>query len=63
MTSDLDTYRTALDLPGQHSDTAPIFVAMEADKLPDAGDLDGAATWRMVLRAIRGTMEPEGVRH
>ena len=59
MTSDLDTYRTALDLLGQHSDTAPIFVAMEADKLPDAGDLDRAATWRCVARRQSGLDYPE----
>ena len=63
MTSNLDTYRTALDLLEQHADTAPIFAAMEADRMLDEGDLDGAAHWRLVLRAIRGVTEPGGVRH
>ena len=47
----------------QNGDKAPIFAAMEADARLVAGDLDGAATWRMVLRAIRGMTEPEGVKH
>ncbi len=33
----------------RHGDTAPIFAAMEADRLLEAGDLDGAATWRRIL--------------
>ena len=41
MTADLDTYRTALDYLERHGDTAPIFAAMEADRLLDAGDLGG----------------------
>ena len=31
MTSDRDTYRTALDYLERHGDTAPIHAAMEAD--------------------------------
>lgn len=58
-----NAYRTATRLLEQHGDTAPIFAAMESDAMLDAGDLDGAATWRLVLRAIREMMEPEGVRH
>ena len=35
--------------------------ATEADAWLDVGDMDGAAQWRLVLRAIRGMVEPEGV--
>ena len=38
---------------------------MQADALLDAGDLDGAATWRGIIKAI-GAMqatESEGVTH
>ena len=53
MISDRDTYRTAFDYLKRHGDTAPIFAAMEADALLEAGDLDGAATWRRILGAVR----------
>ena len=52
-TSDSDTYRTAARLPEQHGDTAPICAAMEANRLPVAGGLDGAATWRRILDAVK----------
>jgi hypothetical protein len=58
-----DTYRTAFDHLEQHGDQAAIHAAMEADARLEAGDLDGAATWRMVLRAVRGMMESGGARH
>jgi hypothetical protein len=44
VTSDRDTYHAAFDYLEQHGDTAPIFAAMEADRMLEAGDLDGAAT-------------------
>lgn len=53
MTSDLDIYRSAKLLIDQHGDTAPIHAAMKADELSDKGDLEGAATWRRVLNAIK----------
>jgi hypothetical protein len=38
---------------------------MRADELLDAGDLDGAATWRRVIEAIKelDNMEPGGAVH
>lgn len=52
---------TAFQLVADHGDTAPIHAAMEADACLDQGDLDGAAHWRRVIRAIEGMME--GARH
>ena len=52
-TSNSDTFRTAARLLEQHGDTATIRAAMEADALLDAGDLDGAATWRRILDAVK----------
>lgn len=63
MPSDRDTYRTAFDYLEQHSNTAPIFAAMEADRLLNAGDLDGATTWCLIVRAIKRKMKPEGMRY
>ena len=52
MTTDLDIYRTANLLIEQHGDDAPIHAAMRADAMLEAGDLDGQAVWRRVIRAI-----------
>ena len=52
MTSDIDIFRSAQALVKQHGPDAPIEAAMRADAMLEAGDLDGLATWRRVLRAI-----------
>ena len=51
MTSDLDIYRTANVLIKQHGQDAPIHAAMRADELLEAGDMDGLAVWKRILRA------------
>ena len=53
MTSDLDIYRTARLLIEQHGDQAPIHAAMRADAMLEAGDLDGQAVWKRIVRAIK----------
>ena len=63
VTSDLDTYRTAIAHVEQHGDKATIHAAMEADARLEAGDIDEAAHWRLVLASIRGMVEPAGTRH
>jgi hypothetical protein len=52
MTSDLDIYRSAQVLIRQHGEDAPIHAAMRADAMLEAGDLDGLAVWKRILRAI-----------
>ncbi len=52
MTSELDIYRSANLLVKQHSEDAPIEAAMRADAMLEAGDLDGLAVWRRILRAV-----------
>jgi hypothetical protein len=49
----------------QRSRDPTAHTAMRADELLDAGDLDGAATWRRVLAAIKEleNVEPRGVVH
>ena len=63
MTSDLDIYRTARLLIEQHDVEAPIHAAMRADELLDAGDLDGCAVWKRIIRAIEELQDrgPPGV--
>ncbi len=64
MTSDLDIYRSANLLVKRHGEDAPIQAAMRADELLDAGDLDGAAVFKRILKALReldGTAPGPGV--
>jgi hypothetical protein len=49
---DPDIYRAAKVLIDQHGDDAPVQAAGRADELLDEGDVDGAAVWRQILRAI-----------
>ena len=65
MTSDLDIWRSANLLVKQHGEDAPIHAAMRADAMLEAGDLDGYAVWRRILRAVeelQGTGPEPGVR-
>ena len=52
MACDLDIYRAANVLIRKHGDKAAIHAAMRADELLEAGDMDGAATWRRIIKAI-----------
>ncbi len=52
MTSDLDIWRSANLLVQQHGEDAPIEAAMKVDAMLEAGDLDGYAVWRRILRAV-----------
>ncbi len=48
MIPDLDIFRSANVLVKHHGPDAPIHAAMRADKLLEAGDLDGCAVWKRV---------------
>ncbi len=52
MVSNLDIYRSANLLVKQHGEDAPIHAAMRADAMLEAGDLDGLAAFKRILRAI-----------
>ncbi len=52
MIHDLDIYRTANVLIKQHGENAPIHAAMRADAMLEAGDLEGWALWKRILRAV-----------
>ncbi len=52
MTSEFDIYRSANLLVKQYGEDAPIHAAMRADAMLGAGDLDGLATWKRILRAV-----------
>ncbi len=52
MVPDLDIYRSARLLVKQHGEDAPIEVAMRADAMLEAGDLEGLAVWNRILRVV-----------
>ena len=52
MIPDLDIYRSAQVLVKQHGEDAPVHAAMRADAMLEAGDLDGLAVWKRILRAV-----------
>jgi hypothetical protein len=39
-------------LVNQHGADAPIEAAMRADAMLEAGDLNGCAVWKRILRAV-----------
>ena len=59
MTSDLDIYRSAQALVKQHGQDAPIHAAMRADELLEAGDLDGYAVWKRIVKAVEELQETD----
>ncbi len=52
MIPDLDIYRAANVLVKQRGPDAPILAAMRADAMLEAGDMDGYAVWKRILRAV-----------
>jgi len=67
MILDLDNYRSANLLVNHHGQDAPIHAAMRADAMIEAGDLDGYATWKRIIKAVeelQGTVpKPGGAVH
>jgi hypothetical protein len=56
---DLDIWRSAQVLVKQHGQDAPIHAAMRADELLESGDLDGAAVWKRIVRAVGELLSKE----
>ncbi len=52
MIPDLDIYRAANVIIKQYGPDAPIHAAMRADAMLEAGDQNGYAVWRRILRAV-----------
>jgi hypothetical protein len=65
MTSQLDTYRTANVLLKQYGDEALSIATKRANALADQDDIEGAAVWLGVIRAIKElkSTTPEGPTH
>ncbi len=56
---DLDIYRSAQVLVKHHGEDAPIHAAMRADELLEAGDLDGYAVWKRIIKAAENLLSKE----
>lgn len=52
MPDEIDIYRADKLYVDQHGDQAALQAAMQADKLLAAGDMEGSAVWRKVIKAI-----------
>ncbi len=52
MILDLDIYRGACVIIKQYGQDAPIHAAMRTGAMLEAGDLDGYAVWKRILRAV-----------
>jgi len=50
--SDLDIWRSAHEFIKQHGEDAAVRAAMKADRFLAAGDVEGAALWKRIVRAI-----------
>ncbi len=59
MTSDLDIWRSAKLLVGQHGANAPVEAAQRVDAMLEAGDLAGRAVWRRILAAVEELIRTE----
>ena len=52
MIADIDIWRTAALLVKQHREDARIVAGQRADELFEAGDYEGAAVWRLIVKTI-----------
>ncbi len=59
MIPEIDIYRSANVLVKHHGQDAPIHAAMRADAMLEKGDLDGAAVWKRILRAVEELLSKE----
>ncbi|WP_416898653.1 MAG: hypothetical protein ACMVY4_02675 [Minwuia sp.] len=59
MMEDPDIRRAAWLMVERYGDEAGFVTAARADKLMDAGDLDGAAVWRRILEAVEELQRTE----
>ena len=65
--SEIDIWRSANELIKQYGADASIHAAMKTDELLAKGDLDGAAVWRRIVRAVEDLQadkpSKDGFRH
>ncbi len=59
MIPNLDIFRTANILIREHGQDAPIHAARRADALLVAGDLEGCAVFKRVIKAVEEMLSKE----
>ncbi len=59
MIPELDICRSAQALVKRHGPDAPILATTRADAVLEAGDLDGCAVWKRILRAVGELLSKE----
>ncbi len=59
MIPNLDIYRSANLLVKQHGEDAPVQAAMRADAMLEAGDLDGYAVRKRIVKAVEELLSKE----
>ncbi len=59
MVPNLDIYRSANLIVKQHGQDAPVEAAIQADAMLEAGDLDGYAVWKRVVKAVEELLSKE----
>ncbi len=59
MTSDLDIFRTASVLVREHGKGAALEAAQRADAMLEKSDMEGAAVWKRVLKAVEELQRKE----
>ena len=59
MIFDLDIYRAANVLMDRYGHDAPLLATKRAIKMLDAGDLNGYAVWKRILRAVEEMQRTE----
>ncbi len=59
MIPDIDIFRVAHLLVKRHGQDAPIEAATRADAMLEAGDLDGYAAWKRIVKAVEELLSKE----
>ncbi len=59
MTSDIDIFRSASVLIREHGEDAALEAAQLADAMLERGDMEGAAVWRRIVKAVEEMQREE----
>lgn len=60
MISDLEICRSAKLLVDEHGGDATIHAAMRVDEVIEAGDVNGVAVWKRIMRAVEELLSVGG---
>ena len=59
MVSDIDIWRSATQDNKRHDQSAGYYAASKVDELAEQGDMEGAAVWRRILKAVEQLLDTE----